>query len=102
METPYKFVSFNHVVFRQSILDAPAPENALTVSFKAVSANDRPLRTRSGMDAKVRVVMAVTILDHNIMADLKADTVAVVVSCFTLRKRTDCNPAERRSLRSCR
>ena len=37
-------VAVNHVVFRKSVLDAPAPEDALTISFQTVSANDRPLR----------------------------------------------------------
>ncbi len=37
-------VAVNHVVFRKSILDTPAPEDALTISFESVSANDRSLR----------------------------------------------------------
>ena len=38
-----------------------------------------PLRARAGVDAEVGVVVAVAVLDHDVVADLEADAVAVVV-----------------------
>ena len=39
------------------------------------------------MDTKVRVVMAVTVLHDHVVADLKADAIAVVVAGFHVAKR---------------
>ena len=38
------------------------------------------------MDTKVRVIMAVTIFDDHVVADLKADAIAVVVAGFHVAK----------------
>ena len=52
-----EFVAVDDVVFCQTIFDAPAPEDALTVAFQSIAANDRSLRARTGMHAKIRVVV---------------------------------------------
>ena len=74
------------VLFRQAVLHAPAPEDADGVAFESVIAEQRSLRPRSRMHAQVRVVVTVTVFNHDIMANLKADTVAVVVAGFDIAK----------------
>src|SRR5262249_55429005 len=70
----------DNVVLSQAELDAPAEEQANVVATQLVAANDRPLRTRSGMQAETGVVVTVALLDDDIVTDLPADAVAVVLA----------------------
>ena len=36
------------------------------------------------MNSEIRVVMAVTVLDDDIVTDLETDTIAVVITCFDI------------------
>ena len=38
-----QFIAVDDVVFCQTVFDAPAPENALTVTFQPIASNDGPL-----------------------------------------------------------
>lgn len=38
-------ITIDRVVFRESVFDTPAPEDALTISLQTVTANNRPLGT---------------------------------------------------------
>ena len=50
------------------------------VPFEPVAAHHGSLRAGAGMQAEVGVVVAVAILDHDVMADLPANPVAVVIA----------------------
>ena len=72
-------IAIQVVVFRQSELDAPAPEESLVVAIHSVGPYQRALRSGPGMNAQIRVVMAVAVLHHNVVTDLKTDAVTVVI-----------------------
>ena len=73
-------VAIDDVIFCQSVFDAPAPEDALTVAFQLIAANNRSLRTRAWVNSEIRVVVAVAIFHDDIVADLETDPVAVVIT----------------------
>lgn len=82
-----QLVPVDHIVFRQPVLDAPAPEDPLTVSLQFVASNSLAAGTLipDGRRRSVFVV-AVTVFDDHIMADLEADPVTVVVaSCHAAK-----------------
>ena len=73
-------IADNAIGFGQSVFDTPAPEETQAVSLEPTIANQRPLRTGSRMYAKIRVIVAMTVFDFDVVTDLKADPVAVVVA----------------------
>ena len=73
-------VVVDRVLLGQAVFDAPAEEEADLVALEPVAAHDRPLRAGTGMQAEVRVVVAVAVLDDDVVADLPTDAVAVVVA----------------------
>ena len=72
-------VAFDRVLLGQAVLDAPAEEDADVVADEPIVADDRPLRARAGMQAELGIVGAEAVFDDDVMADLPADAVAVVV-----------------------
>ena len=70
----------DHVLLRQAILDTPAEEEADAVAFENIIANDRSFRPGTGVQAQAGIIAALTVFHPYVMADLPADTVAVVVA----------------------
>ena len=75
----------------------------ISVALDAILADDRPLRARAGVQPQTCMVVAVAILDLDVVADLPTDAVAVVVPRDHAGGWSrPCNPAGRCSRRSCR
>src|SRR5262249_20599561 len=69
----------DHVPLRHAAAHAPAEEDADVIAGHLVAADDRALRARAGVQPQAGVVVAVTALDDDVMADLPAEAAAVVV-----------------------
>ena len=68
------------VLLGQAVLHAPAEENADIIAFDLITADYRPLRPGTGVQTEAGVIVAVAILDQDIVADLPTDAVAVVIA----------------------
>src|SRR5262245_44198141 len=73
-------VALDVVLFREAVLDAPAKEDADVVVPELVVAHDGALRARAGVQAELGVVLGGAALGEDVVANLPADAVAVVVA----------------------
>ena len=71
----------NPVCFSQPVFDAPAPENPDPIAFQQIVLDEWALRSATRMQAQVCVVVTVTVLHNNVVADLPADAVTIIVVC---------------------
>ena len=76
---PLAFDVEDRVLLGQPEFHAPAEEEADLAAFEFVPPHDGPLRTRTRVQAQPRVIVAVTVLDRHVVADLPTDAVAVVI-----------------------
>ena len=76
---PLPFDIEDHILFCQSVFHTPAEEESDLTSFKLVTAHDGSLGTRSRMQAETRVIMAVAVLNRDIVTNLPTDAIAIVM-----------------------
>jgi hypothetical protein len=72
-------VSADSVLLGEDVSHVPAPEAADRASLEPVVADQGALRARAWVHAEVGVVVRIAGFDHCVIANLKADTVAIVV-----------------------
>ena len=73
-------VAVDVVVLGKAKLDTPAPIQPLVVAIQPIVLNQRSLRTGARMDAQICVVVTLAVSHSHVVADLKTDTVAIVVA----------------------
>ena len=73
------FVPRQCAIFHEPVGNTPAEENPLAVPIGRASLENRPLGAASRMESEVSVVDGLAILKPDVIANLKAETVAVVV-----------------------
>src|SRR5262245_61033361 len=71
---------FDHILFIQAMLRAPAEVNAFAAPLHAVAADNRALRAGSGMEGQPGSVEQMTVLDQNIVGKSPDDAVTVEIS----------------------
>ena len=68
------------VILGQPKLDSPAPKNADAVLLNLIVANERALGTAAGVQSQIGIIDAMATLDHDIVANLPTNAIAVVVA----------------------
>ncbi len=74
------FVPGQNAILRKAIGNAPAKENPLTISLGNAIAEERALGAASRMEAEVGVIYCLAVMKLDIIADLEAETISIVVS----------------------
>jgi hypothetical protein len=67
-------------MFHDSVGNAPAKENSLAVPLGCASFEYGSLGAASGMESEIGVIERFAIMESDIIANLEAETVAVIVT----------------------